>query len=102
MIALMATRKRLAPFLIFATIVSIAPAEAARHSGFGTIPIGKKVTVKCFTASGTVYEKTGWFLASVGSNPDNIILSEDLKDPENSKTAVITLSGRWDCVIETM
>lgn len=100
--AVMVMRKRLAPFLIFATIISIAPAEAARHGGFGTLPIGKIVTVKCFTASGMVYERIGWFLASVGSNPDNIILSEDLKDPDNSKTAVITLSGRWDCVIETM
>ena len=95
-------RNRLVLFLFLATIASSAPVEAARHAGFGTLPIGKKVTVECFTANGTVYKKTGWFLASVGSNPDNIILSEDLRDPENSKTAVITLSGRWDCVIETL
>ena len=76
--AAIVTRKHLARFLIFAAIVSIGPAQAARPGALGTIPIGKKVTVKCFTTSGMVYEKTGWYLASVGSNPDNIILSEDL------------------------
>lgn len=95
-------RTLLAALFVFTALFSIEPANASRHGAFGTVPIGKKVTVQCFNASGAVYQKNGWFLASVGSAPDNIILSEDPKNPENSKTVVITLSGNWDCVIETV
>ena len=95
-------RTLLTSLVLFTAVIGIEPANAARHGAFGTMPIGKQVTVKCFNASGAVYQKDGWFLASVGSAPSNIILAEDLKDPENSKTAVITLSGHWDCVIETL
>lgn len=95
-------RTLLTSLLVFTVLLSIEPATAARHIAFGTLPIGKKVAVQCFNASGPVYQKKGWFLASVGSDPNNIVLSENLKDPENSNTVVITLSGNWDCVIETV
>ena len=95
-------RALLTSLVLAASLIGVEPASATRHAAFGTVPIGKQVSVKCFNAGGAVYEKNGWHLAALGSAPDNIVLAENLKDRDNSKTVVITLSGNWDCVIETL